>query len=550
MMTRKTRENIKKNANDLLSSEDLIHDEVCKTAIDLHCILTSISNEYTSDAIVNLIPELIILLHRLDASLKVTDDLTQLTKELAEENNILKQKLEKEKLDKSTFLEDSLTMERDAEHEIDSLKRTMNKLETSLQDFQLDLKNKQNIINLLKEENEKLSYQISQKEKEFLRIKSSSKLGQGNYRSPKNTTNPFEKIRPTIDNLQNMISVPQDSDSRATTVQVEVDVHKPQEASQRTAPSVPPIPRNPFSGTEKRRVLVLADSQGKDMYNHLGALFEDFDVFVLSKPGATLKEVVREGSTFFKNFTKEDFVICIAGTNDVGKHEPCQLTIHTGLNELLAAKVDTNIIINEIPYRYDIGDFNNKIFFLNQKIRSVIKSYSGKKSTLICPTNNLLGRSHFTRHGLHFNKHGKRVLGEFYVQRIRQKMQTASRKEEGTGPVTQKALLNPLPEPHCSSVANLDAIEVDVPATLAPTLQSNGGPLLEVLNQHKQDDHLPETYAEAVKSPRKPTSSKISCPATRSAPATPQRSPLVPKDDDATPNQPFLETLTKTAQTT
>lgn len=105
--------------------------------------LASISSEFSSNAIVTLVPELISLLYRFDATLVVINVLTQHRKDLAEEICFLKQKLEKEKLSRNTIFVDSLSMEDQAGNEIDSLKYKINKLEISIQNLQLDIIDKQ-----------------------------------------------------------------------------------------------------------------------------------------------------------------------------------------------------------------------------------------------------------------------------------------------------------------------------------------------------------------------------------------------------------------------
>lgn len=105
--------------------------------------LASISSEFSSNTIVTLIPELISLLYRFDATLVVINVLTQHRKDLAEEIGFLKQKLEKEKLSRNTIFVDSLSMEDQAGNELDSLKYKINKLEISIQNLQLDIIDKQ-----------------------------------------------------------------------------------------------------------------------------------------------------------------------------------------------------------------------------------------------------------------------------------------------------------------------------------------------------------------------------------------------------------------------
>lgn len=138
--------------------------------------LAEISSEFSSNAIVTLIPELISLLYRFEATLVVINVLTQHRKDLAEEICFLKQKLEKEKLSRNTILVDSLSMEDQAGNEIDSLKYKINKLEISVQNLQLDIIDKQtNSIIIMHYDNENLSMKINQSEKRQYCLESSAK---------------------------------------------------------------------------------------------------------------------------------------------------------------------------------------------------------------------------------------------------------------------------------------------------------------------------------------------------------------------------------------
>lgn len=123
-----------------------------------------------------LIPELISLLYRFDATLVVINVLTQHRKDLAEEICFLKQKLEKEKLSRNTIFVDLLSMEDQAGNEINSLKYKINKLEISIQNLQLDIIDKQtNSIIIMHYDNENLSMKINQSEKRQYCLESSAK---------------------------------------------------------------------------------------------------------------------------------------------------------------------------------------------------------------------------------------------------------------------------------------------------------------------------------------------------------------------------------------
>lgn len=54
---------------------DLVNGEVVHFATNLHSVLSVLSNKYSNDAIIDLIPELTCVLNKLDACFKVNEEL-------------------------------------------------------------------------------------------------------------------------------------------------------------------------------------------------------------------------------------------------------------------------------------------------------------------------------------------------------------------------------------------------------------------------------------------------------------------------------------------
>lgn len=57
----------------------------------------------------------------------------------------------------------------------------------------------------------------------------------------------------------------------------------------------------------------------------------------------------------------------------LGSIKPYQITIYQGLDKLLKAKAETNIVICvicDVPYRYDSPNFNDDIWYLNSTIKT------------------------------------------------------------------------------------------------------------------------------------------------------------------------------------
>lgn len=101
---------------------------------------------------------------------------------------------------------------------------------------------------------------------------------------------------------------------------------------------------------------------------------ENLAVAVLSKSGAKLKHIVKEGYPLAKKISKSDWVIILAGTNDMGIYEPSQLTVNKRMNDLLSWDIEANNLVVDIPFRYDQPSVKN-IYFMNLKIKKMIQNY-------------------------------------------------------------------------------------------------------------------------------------------------------------------------------
>lgn len=162
----------------------------------------------------------------------------------------------------------------------------------------------------------------------------------------------------------------------------------------------------------KGNVTVLSDSHGKNLYYQMSDIVENKNLVVVSKSGAKLKHIVREGQSWINNFTMKDYVVVLGGTNDFGKYDPAQFTINQALTDLLSWDYETNVIIVDIPYRFDYQEVNNNIFYANSAIKTAVQNYKGKLNLTHLEINCLMKREHYTRHGLHFSRAGKRLLAE------------------------------------------------------------------------------------------------------------------------------------------
>lgn len=416
MITRKVRENRMRMAESeyMNLTEDLLNGEVIDMAIHLYGVLSTVSSKYTNDAIVDLIPEVSSILNRLDASIKINSDLTEQLFEINEENNILKKKIEEEKTKLNANLEESLCMEEMIEAELVKLKTENLNMKEEQEALKEEIKNSTNLVSALISDCEKLTQELHIcKEKIHQHRKKTEHIS--GFTTPKKLVKQREKTGYVLETA-NQYSVLANEDvplkltNKNCQIQTKVQVHRSASFSPSTVNKIKSVV-NQQRG-RKDKILVLSDSQGRNLHSYIQKFTEDYEVCVHSKPGAKLKDIVRDSKCLIEDCSTNDFVVLIGGTNDIGKCEPSQFSITQGLKSLLALNVNTNVIINSVPYRYDTSQFNDNIFYANMVITRLIREYKGPLKLSLGELNTILHRHHFTRHGLHINKAGKRLLGK------------------------------------------------------------------------------------------------------------------------------------------
>lgn len=306
----------------------------------------------------------------------------------------------------------------DADELINSLRTTIQVLEAEIE----YLKNDNNLVTSLKSENEKLTKLVEHQSETIHQLRKHTDHSSA-FINPKSFVKPkpqLEKFLETSNRFSILDSVDLSCEEsiQRNQIQTTAQVHRSASLSPRTEAKSNSSGRQRRERKNKKKIIVLSDSQGKNIYPYIQNLANEYEVFVHSKPGAKLKHIVNAAKCSIEKCTENDFVVLLAGTNDIGQYEPSQLSIAQGLKSLLSIEVETNVIINSVPYRYDTMQFNDKIFYANKAITKLIREYKGKLSVSYGELNAILQRRHFTRHGLHINKRGKRILGRSIVDTI------------------------------------------------------------------------------------------------------------------------------------
>ncbi|KAG8267826.1 hypothetical protein J6590_041740 [Homalodisca vitripennis] len=165
---------------------------------------------------------------------------------------------------------------------------------------------------------------------------------------------------------------------------------------------------------ESNQLVIMADSHGKN----ISSLVQQRTLrSVLSyvRPGAKFSQVTDEVTNVRKNLTKDDYLLIMAGSNDVETSGINRLT--QNVQELIKNTADTNLIIATLPMRHDRPALDLKISKLNTELEKLILESPLKPQILPL---HLLPRHLFTNHGLHLNKKGKDKVAEMIAKLLLQ----------------------------------------------------------------------------------------------------------------------------------
>ncbi|XP_046688944.1 uncharacterized protein LOC124374842 [Homalodisca vitripennis] len=177
-----------------------------------------------------------------------------------------------------------------------------------------------------------------------------------------------------------------------------IETHTPKSVSTSSAASI------------KKQLLIMADSHGKNL-SSLVQQRSSINVFSCVRPGAKFSGVVEDITALSKNFTKDDSVLIIAGTNNMETMGIKRFL--SEVKELLNKSNDLNLILATLPMRHDQPNLDLKISIINREIESI----DPNRNCLVLPLHHL-PRHLYTNHGLHMNKRGKSRVDEMIVKII------------------------------------------------------------------------------------------------------------------------------------
>ncbi|KAI5728927.1 hypothetical protein M8J77_023376 [Diaphorina citri] len=158
--------------------------------------------------------------------------------------------------------------------------------------------------------------------------------------------------------------------------------------------------------SRKTKVVIITDSMGRGFRELLSATLPNIEVTANIYPNGKFNQCLENAEQICSGLTKQDFVYIMCGTNNT-----CTLSPNScprfNLTPIRNIQKKTNVIISSILYRHDSLSFQNtNICFTNEYLGHMCQGI--RVNFLQC--NAFVKRRHFTRHGLHLNLAGKRVV--------------------------------------------------------------------------------------------------------------------------------------------
>ena len=159
--------------------------------------------------------------------------------------------------------------------------------------------------------------------------------------------------------------------------------------------------------SKKHKVILIGDSNIREyVYNLKPLLNSSYELYSVIRPGASTNELKDSAKEEISQLSYDDVIVICYGTNDYEVNN-FSLTLQNIVN-FLTNNNQTNIILMNLPYRYDLPNsttVNKVITNLNRKLQKLVKAFP---HTIFLETNNT--RILFTNRGLHMNKLGKQIV--------------------------------------------------------------------------------------------------------------------------------------------
>lgn len=164
-----------------------------------------------------------------------------------------------------------------------------------------------------------------------------------------------------------------------------------------------------------KKIMIVSDSQGRGIAPYLQKIVGDnVDVKGLVYPGAStdfiINNIINSGEV--ASLSANDYIVILVGTNDI-ESKASKIdgprTIADGIINKLSLLPNTNVVLGTIPYRYDLPE-ESRVNKCIKKANNLIRDFILRNRNVGLLDTYLLHRRHHTRHGLHINNTGKKLI--------------------------------------------------------------------------------------------------------------------------------------------
>lgn len=304
---------------------------------------------------------------------------------------------------------------------IDTLQKQRDDVIDKVQELTVD---RENIINSLTKENDKLKLEIEYLQARIINLETGNITKQEIIASLNDNINSLnikiENLKENTKTRQNVeldvrnFSIPP---PQAPTVPTRNRFLPLSDCDEQTVHSVTHRPSKPIGLRKKKQrrnfnisISLHSDSHGRGMNHLLTKRFNSKNTVVrpsFVKPGAPIEEVVKGIKSQSHHYKNKDYVVCIAGTNNITKANVNTNSILKTYKNMAESSPCTRFLISTVPMRYDLGPYsqeNYNIRNLNRRLKTL--QQDARNIRLL----DLGSKQWHLFRGIHFHQGGKRDI--------------------------------------------------------------------------------------------------------------------------------------------
>jgi hypothetical protein len=190
--------------------------------------------------------------------------------------------------------------------------------------------------------------------------------------------------------------------------------------------------------SEEHKVVMIGDSFLRQIRENVDlSLSSKYSTYSIVKPGCELDSLLESANRTAEVLTQKDIIVICGGSNDHNSNK-AKSVIH-GIREFIEKHNHTNIILANVPIRYDLSYhslINKRIRSYNTELLELTSEFTSEQGQVALIEIDFKRKYH-TRHGLHFNKHGKllfsnkiaQIINTVLGKRPEQKVETEDEQE-------------------------------------------------------------------------------------------------------------------------